>query len=172
MAGSAGEAGAAADAIGYPVVLKIVSPDIEHKTEIGGVLVGVADRDAVDRGYAELMDRAAKHRPDAAIEGVLVAPMAKEGVETIIGVMRDPVFGPAVMFGLGGVHVEVLKDVSFRLAPFDRDEAMRMIDQIRGARFSTASAARRHRTSTPWQMSSSSWLRSPRLIPTTSRRST
>jgi acyl-CoA synthetase (NDP forming) len=132
MAGSAGEAGAAADAIGYPVVLKIVSPDIEHKTEIGGVLVGVADRNAVDRGYAELMDRAAKHRPDAAIEGVLVAPMAKEGVETIIGVMRDPVFGPAVMFGLGGVHVEVLKDVSFRLAPFDRDEAMRMIDQIRG----------------------------------------
>jgi acyl-CoA synthetase (NDP forming) len=94
--------------------------------------VGLADRASVEAGYAELLKRAAHHRPDATIEGVLVAPLAKGGVETIVGVTRDPVFGPAVMFGLGGVHVEVLKDVSFRLAPFDRDEAMRMIDDIRG----------------------------------------
>ncbi|MDP3898007.1 MAG: acetate--CoA ligase family protein, partial [Mesorhizobium sp.] len=132
LTASAQQAGDAADAIGYPVVMKIVSPDIEHKTEIGGVLVGLADRAAVENGHATLLARAAEHRPDAAIEGVLVAPMAKKGVETIIGVSRDPVFGPAVMFGLGGVHVEVLKDVTFRLAPFDRDEAMRMIDDIRG----------------------------------------
>ncbi|HHZ09068.1 MAG TPA: acetate--CoA ligase family protein [Rhizobiales bacterium] len=125
-------AGAAADEIGYPVVLKIVSPDIQHKTEIGGVIVGVANRRAAEAGYATLIDRAAKHRPDARIEGVLVAPMAKKGVEVIVGVSRDPVFGPAVMFGLGGVHVEVLKDVTFRLAPFGRDEAMHMIDEIRG----------------------------------------
>ncbi len=132
VAGDAAAAGAAADEIGYPVVLKIVSPDIEHKTEIGGVMVGVADRKAAEAGYATLIERAAKHRPDAKIEGVLVAPMAKKGVEVIVGVSRDPVFGPAVMFGLGGVHVEVLKDVTFRLAPFGRDEAMRMIDEIRG----------------------------------------
>lgn len=132
VAGDAAAAGAAADEIGYPVVLKIVSPDIEHKTEIGGVMVGVADRKAAEAGYATLIERAAKHRPDARIEGVLVAPMAKKGVEVIVGVSRDPVFGPAVMFGLGGVHVEVLKDVTFRLAPFGREEAMRMIDEIRG----------------------------------------
>ena len=132
LATDARTAGDAADAIGYPVVLKIVSPDIEHKTEIGGVLVGIGDRNGVEAGYATLMDRAAKHRRDARIEGVLVAPMAKKGVEVIVGVSRDPVFGPAVMFGLGGVHVEVLKDVTFRLAPFGRGEAMRMIDEIRG----------------------------------------
>jgi len=132
IATDAGAAGAAADAIGYPVVLKIVSPDIEHKTEIGGVLVGVSDRAGVEQGFATLMQRARQHRPDATIEGVLVAPMAKKGVEVIVGVSRDPVFGPAVMFGLGGVHVEVLKDVTFRLAPFDRAEAVRMIDEIRG----------------------------------------
>ncbi len=132
MATDASQAGDAADAIGYPVVLKIVSPDIEHKTEIGGVLVGVADRADVMSGFETLLQRAAEHAPTAKIEGVLVAPMAGKGVETIIGVSRDPVFGPAVMFGLGGVHVEVLKDVAFRLAPFGRDEAMRLIDGIRG----------------------------------------
>jgi acyl-CoA synthetase (NDP forming) len=126
------EAGAAADAIGYPVVMKIVSPDIEHKTEIGGVLVGLEDRRSVIQGFATLMGRAAEQRPDAGIDGVLVAPMVRRGVETIVGVSSDPVFGPAVMFGLGGVHVEVLKDVTFRLAPFGRDEALRMIDEIRG----------------------------------------
>lgn len=132
LATGAGAAGDAADAIGYPVVLKIVSPEIEHKTEIGGVLVGVGDRAAVEAGYATLMARAREHRPDASVEGVLVAPMAGKGVEVIVGVSRDPVFGPAVMFGLGGVHVEVLKDVTFRLAPFDRDEALAMIGEIRG----------------------------------------
>lgn len=132
MATDASQAGDAADAIGYPVVLKIVSPDIEHKTEIGGVLVGVADRAAVMSGFETLLQRAVEHAPTAKIEGVLVAPMAGKGVETIIGVSRDPVFGPAVMFGLGGVHVEVLKDVAFRLVPFGRDEAIRLIDGIRG----------------------------------------
>jgi acyl-CoA synthetase (NDP forming) len=132
LAADAGAAGDAADAIGYPVVLKIVSAQIEHKTEIGGVIVGVADRSGVEKGFATLLERAAAHRPDAAIEGVLVAPMAKKGVEVIVGVSRDPVFGPAVMFGLGGVHVEVLKDVTFRLPPFGRGEAMRMIGEIRG----------------------------------------
>lgn len=132
LADSAGAAGAAAEAIGYPVVMKIVSPDIEHKTEIGGVIVGVNDRAGVEDAYRTLVDRARRHRPDARIEGVLVAPVAKKGVEVIVGTSRDPVFGPAVMFGLGGVHVEVLKDVTFRLAPFDLGEAKLMIDEIRG----------------------------------------
>ena len=132
LAADPAAAGAAADAIGYPVVMKIVSPDIEHKTEIGGVIVGVHDRASVEDAYRTLIARAANHRPDAAIEGVLVAPMAKKGVEVIVGVSRDPVFGPAVMFGLGGVHVEVLKDVTFRLAPFDLSEAQAMIGEIRG----------------------------------------
>lgn len=132
LAKTAAEAATAADDIGYPVVMKIVSPQIEHKTEIGGVLVGVMNRAAVLDGFAELMARAAMHRPDAEIEGVLIAPMVQKGVEVIVGVTRDAVFGPAVMFGLGGVLVEVLKDVVFRIAPFDRTEAMAMIDQIRG----------------------------------------
>lgn len=132
VAASADDAAAAAGRIGYPVVMKIVSPDIEHKTEIGGVLVGVAGEAEARQGHATLLDRAARLRPGARIEGVLVAPMAKPGVEVIVGVSRDPVFGPAVMFGLGGVHVEVLKDVTFRLAPFDRAEARAMIGEIRG----------------------------------------
>ena len=157
---AAEEAATAADSIGYPVVMKIVSPDIEHKTEIGGVLVGLADRNAVTEGFATLMARAAQHRPDAAIEGILVAPMAKKGVETIIGVSRDPVFGPAVMFGLGGVHVEVLKDVTFRLAPFARAEAMRMINEIRVGRSYPASAALPPRMSKRWPRC---WCGSPIL---------
>lgn len=123
---------AAARRLGFPVVMKIVSPEIEHKTEIGGVLLGLGDDAAVADGFALLMRRAAEHRPDATIEGVLVAPLAGAGVETIIGVSHDPVFGPAVMFGLGGVFVEVFEDVTFRLAPFDADEARRMIGEVRG----------------------------------------
>ncbi len=132
LATSAGEAGEAAAALGFPIVLKIVSAAIEHKTEIGGVLLGVADRAAAEAGFDELLRRARHHRPDAVVDGVLVAPMARGGVEAIAGVTRDPVFGPAVMFGLGGVHVEVLRDVRFRLAPFDRAEALAMIGEIRG----------------------------------------
>lgn len=132
LATQAEEAGDAADDLGYPVVMKIVSPDIEHKTEFGGVLVGVTDRDGVSQGFATLMSRTKIHHPKASVEGVLVAPMALDGVEVIIGVSRDPAFGPTVMFGLGGIHVEVLRDVTFRLAPFGRGEAFRMIDEIRG----------------------------------------
>ena len=126
------EAVAAWREIGGPVVLKIASPDIAHKTEIGGVMVGVDGEESVAQGFATLTRRAAKRRPDARLDGVIVAEMATGGVETVMGVVRDPVFGPAVMFGLGGVFVEVLGDVAFRLAPFGEDEARRMIDSIRG----------------------------------------
>ncbi|BCH23892.1 hypothetical protein MesoLjLc_35560 [Mesorhizobium sp. L-8-10] len=127
-----GDIRAAADAVGYPQVLKVVSADIAHKTEIGGVIVGVKDADEAEGGFAAILARAAEKRPDARIDGVMVAPMVAGGVETIAGVVSDPVFGPVVMFGLGGVFVEVLKDVTFRVAPFDTVEAHRMIREIRG----------------------------------------
>jgi acyl-CoA synthetase (NDP forming) len=130
---TAAEAVAAAEAFGFPVVLKILSPDIIHKSEIGGVLLDVADAEAVRAGFATLLDRARTAAPEARIEGVLVARQLKGGVECILGIHRDPVFGPIAMFGLGGIFVEVMKDVVFRRCPFGEDEAERMIRSIRGA---------------------------------------
>jgi acyl-CoA synthetase (NDP forming) len=115
-----------------PVVLKIASTDIAHKTEIGGVLLNLADAESVRRGFAELMARAAVRAPAAHIDGVLVAPYISGGVETILGIKRDPIFGPVIMFGLGGVFVEVLKDVALRLAPIDKTDALAMITEIKG----------------------------------------
>jgi succinyl-CoA synthetase beta subunit len=130
---SAADAVAAAQATGYPVAMKIASPDIAHKTEAGGVALNVGDAAAVREAFEALMQRVAAAVPGARIDGVLVAPMAPEGVDTIVGVSRDATFGPTVMFGLGGILVEVLKDVTFRLAPFGVEEARRMIAEIAGA---------------------------------------
>lgn len=132
IAGSPSEAAEAAEAAGFPVVMKIVSPDILHKSEIGGVILNVASREAAETACRDLLARAEAHAPEARIDGVLVAPMVSGGVETILGVVRDPVFGPVVMFGLGGIFVEVLKDVTFRIAPFGIDEARRMVREVRG----------------------------------------
>ncbi|SMF30213.1 Acyl-CoA synthetase (NDP forming) [Tistlia consotensis] len=134
LAADAEAAVAAAGALGYPVVLKIVSPDILHKTEVGGIRVGLGDAEAVRRGFAEILESVRAKRPEARIEGVMVVPMAGGGVETILGVQRDPVFGPVVLFGLGGIFTEVLEDVSLRVAPFGREEALRMIHEIRGVK--------------------------------------
>lgn len=123
----------AADRIGYPVVLKIVSPDIPHKSDIGAVLLNLGDAESVRSGFDIIQERVKAAAPDARAEGVLVAPMIGKGVETVIGLFRDPVFGPMVMFGLGGVFVEILKDVVFRPAPFGVDEARLMIAEVRGA---------------------------------------
>ena len=122
----------AAAELGCPVVLKIVSPDIAHKTEVGGVILNLLSPDAAASAAKAMLDRIAKMRPDARLAGVLIAPMCNGGIETICGVFSDPVFGPVVMFGLGGVHVEVMRDVAFRLAPFDEDEALSMVREIRG----------------------------------------
>ena len=122
----------AAGRIGYPLVMKIVSADIPHKSEIGGVLLNILNDADVHSGYATLRERAQTRAAGAHITGVLLAHQVNGGVETILGVMRDPVFGPMVMFGLGGVFVEVLKDVTFRRAPFGRDEARRMIREVKG----------------------------------------
>jgi acyl-CoA synthetase (NDP forming) len=132
LAQSAAEAQAAAQALGCPVAMKINSPDIAHKSEVGGVLLGVATPQAAAEGYTALLARVRKAAPHAKLEGVLVAPMVTDGVETILGVKRDPVFGPVVMFGLGGIFVEVMKDVSLRIAPFGVEVARAMIRQIQG----------------------------------------
>lgn len=120
-----------ASAIGFPVALKIQSADIPHKTEAGGVRIGVADAAAVAQAYDEIVANARAHVPDAKIDGVLVQEMVSGGTEVILGVNNDPLFGPAIMFGLGGIFAEVLKDVSFRLAPLTRSEALEMIREIR-----------------------------------------
>ncbi len=103
--------------------MKILSPDIVHKSEIGGVLLDVIDANAVREGFALLLDRAKTAAPTAKLDGVLVAKQLKGGVECILGIHRDPVFGPMAMFGLGGIFVEVLKDVVFRRCPFGADVA-------------------------------------------------
>jgi acyl-CoA synthetase (NDP forming) len=122
----------AAALLGYPVVLKIASPDIAHKSEIGGVLLNVATAAQVKRGFAALMEGARAKAPAARLDGVLVAPQVQGGVEVILGVSREPVFGPVVMFGLGGIFVEVLKDITLRIAPFGIEEAGRMIREVKG----------------------------------------
>ncbi|MBS0644722.1 MAG: acetate--CoA ligase family protein [Proteobacteria bacterium] len=124
---------AAAERFGYPVVMKILSPDILHKSEIGGVLLDVSDAAGVRDGFALLLERAKQAAPAARIEGVLVAKQLKGGVECIMGIIRDPVFGPMAMFGLGGIFVEILKDVVFRRCPFGEDVAEQMIRSIKGA---------------------------------------
>jgi acyl-CoA synthetase (NDP forming) len=129
---SADDAVAAAEALSYPVAMKIVSPQIMHKTEIGGVILGVSSASGARKAYDALLHRAADKAPEATIEGVMVTPMAPKGIETIIGVNRDPVFGPVVMFGLGGIFTELFQDVTFRAAPFDKLEAQRMIREVKG----------------------------------------
>lgn len=130
---SAEEAAAHAEQIGFPVVMKIASADIVHKSEIGGVLLNVADADAVREGFQTLLDNAERHVPNAKLDGVLVARQIVGGVECFMGIQRDPQFGPVAVFGLGGIFVEVLKDVVFRRCPFDRAEARDLILSIKGA---------------------------------------
>ena len=123
----------AGDSLGYPVVLKIASADIPHKSETGGVELGLDTAHAVEVAFDAVIARARASVPDARIDGVVVARMAPPGVETVLGTTLDPVFGPVVMFGLGGIFVEVTRDVTLRVAPFDVDEAHRMIGGIKAA---------------------------------------
>ena len=126
------EAVAAAESFGFPVVAKILSPDILHKSEIGGVILDLGDAGAVREAYATLLARAAERAPGARIEGVLIAKQIKGAVEMALGVARDPVFGPVAMVGLGGVFIEILKDVAFRRCPFSVADAEAMIRSLKG----------------------------------------
>src|SRR5262245_12132276 len=127
LASTAAEAAALAKELGFPVVLKISSPDILHKTEAGGVLVGLSTEDDVLAGFDTVTATARAYDPDAVIAGVQVQQQVRAGQEVIVGATTDPTFGKIVAFGLGGVLVEVLKDVTFRLAPVDAREARSMV---------------------------------------------
>jgi acetyl-CoA synthetase (ADP-forming) len=120
-----------AEEIGYPVVLKIVSPDIIHKSDVGGVMVNLRSSTDVRNAYKQIINNVKKHKPKAKIVGIMVQEMAPPSTEVIVGAVKDPQFGPAVMFGLGGIFVEVLKDVAFRVVPFTEDEAREMISEIK-----------------------------------------
>lgn len=131
LARTAAEAARRAAEIGFPVALKVVSPDIFHKSEVGGIALGLADEGAVAEAFEALLARVRSRQPDARLEGALVAQMASPGQELIVGMRRDRQFGPLIMFGLGGVYVELFRDVAFRVAPFSRAEARRMVAETR-----------------------------------------
>jgi acetyltransferase len=131
LAASADQASQFAAEIGYPVVLKIISPDILHKSDMGGVVVGVKNEKEVRQVYQDILIRARRYLPDADIWGVAVQQMVKPGKEIIVGVTRDPTFGHMIMFGLGGIYVEVLKDVQFAIAPITPSLAREMINGLR-----------------------------------------
>ena len=125
------EAAKYADGIGYPVVLKIVSPDIIHKSDAGGVVVNLKSPAEVTNAYKKILENVKKYKSDAKIVGVLVQEMAPQSTEVIVGAIKDPQFGQTVMFGLGGIFVEILKDVNFRIAPLTTDDATEMITQLK-----------------------------------------
>ncbi len=132
LAASAGDAARIASELGYPVVLKIVSSDVIHKSDVGGVEIGLASAAEVVTGYGRIIDAVRRSRPEAQVDGVLVCKQASPGVEVIVGGLVDPMFGPALMFGMGGVFAEILKDVTFRVIPITPADAREMICEVRG----------------------------------------
>lgn len=132
LARSKKEAVSTSKEMGFPVVLKINSPDVIHKSDAGGVKLGLANGTQVGKAYSDIMSSIKKAYPDARVEGISVQRMAAPGVEVIVGMSKDPQFGPVIMFGLGGILVEVLKDVSFRIVPVSERDAGEMIREIKG----------------------------------------
>lgn len=120
-----------AEKVGYPIVMKIVSPDILHKTDAGGVKIDLKNDSEVKKGFEEIIQNAKNYKKDANIIGILVQKMAPSSTEVIIGALKDPQFGQTLMFGLGGIFVEVLKDVTFRIAPIGEKDAKEMIKEIK-----------------------------------------
>jgi acyl-CoA synthetase (NDP forming) len=133
LAKSEDEAVALAKQVGFPIVMKIVSPDILHKSDAGGVKVNIQDEQGVRETYHTILAKSKAYKADANIHGIAIQEMAAWGTEVILGSVNDPSFGPTMMFGLGGIFVEVLKDVTFRVAPVGANQAVRMLDEIRGA---------------------------------------
>lgn len=131
IANSEDEAIEYADNIGYPVALKVDSPDIAHKSEANAIKLNLKNELEVDAAFEEIIQNAKEYKPDAQIKGVSVQQMLPEGIEVIVGVTNDPAFGPVIMFGLGGVFVEIFQDISFRVAPINRNDAMEMIEEIK-----------------------------------------
>jgi acetate---CoA ligase (ADP-forming) len=133
VATDAAPAAAAAERVGFPVALKVLSPNISHKSEVGGVVLRLSDGVAVKTAAAAMLERVATARPGARVEGVLVQPMVTDGKELLVGLVRDAQFGPLVMVGFGGIYVEVRGDTATRLAPLPAEEAMVMLDELRMA---------------------------------------
>ncbi|OYT56165.1 MAG: acetyl-CoA synthetase [Desulfurococcales archaeon ex4484_217_2] len=131
LAKTSDEALKIANKLGYPVVLKIVSPDILHKTDVGGVIVNIKNDKELVEAYNKILKNVREKKPEAKIEGILVQEMVPEGVEVIVGAIKDPFFGYAIMFGLGGIFVEILRDVSFRIVPLTEEDAYQMITEIK-----------------------------------------
>lgn len=131
LAKSKEEAATFAEQIGLPVVLKIVSPDIIHKSDVGGVKVNLENTDEVKSAYGKILENAKKYDASARIEGVLVQEMAPQSTEVIVGAIKDPQFGQTLMFGLGGIFVELLKDVTFRIAPVTQEDAREMVTDVK-----------------------------------------
>ncbi|MEM4718223.1 MAG: acetate--CoA ligase family protein [Desulfurococcaceae archaeon] len=123
-----------ADEIGYPIALKVVSPDITHKSDVGGVKLDLLSKHDVARGVEEILANVPKKAPNARINGVIMYKMAPQGLEVIVGGIRDDIFGPTLMFGLGGIFVEVLRDVSFRIFPISIDDAIEMLNEIKSSK--------------------------------------
>jgi len=121
-----------AEEVGYPLVLKIVSPQIVHKSDVGGVVAGIRTREEVGAAYRKILASVKEKAPDAKVIGILLEAMAAPATEVIIGSTKDAQFGPVLMFGLGGIFVEVLKDVTFRVAPITQSDAMEMITEVKG----------------------------------------
>lgn len=131
IATSAEEAVNYSNEIGYPVVLKIISPDILHKIDVGGVVLDINNKEEARKAYNQIIKTVKIHKPNATINGVLVQEMAPSSTEVIIGGIKDSQFGPTIMFGLGGTFVEVMKDVSFRIAPITKEDAQEMVTEIK-----------------------------------------
>jgi len=132
VAHSVEEAVEIAACLEYPVVLKVVSPDVIHKSDVGGVAVGLEDAQGVAVAYERIVTSVYEHVPDADIQAMLVCRQAPAGLEVIVGALQDAMFGPTLMFGLGGVFAEVLRDITFRVVPLERRDAQEMIREIRG----------------------------------------
>lgn len=125
------EAIIAAEEIGYPLVMKVISPQISHKSDIGGIKFSLQNAAEVKTAYQDMMDSISKKLPDASLKGVQLQPMLSGGKEVILGMVNDPTFGPMLMFGLGGIYVEILKDIRFAIAPVDEREAIEMVTEIK-----------------------------------------
>ncbi|MBS7526178.1 acetate--CoA ligase family protein [Fusibacter paucivorans] len=121
----------AGNQMGYPVVIKIFSKQIIHKSDAGGVIVGIQNAEALSESYDCMMQTVAERCPDAIIEGVVIQKMMSKGIEVVVGALKNEQFGPVIMFGMGGIYIEVFKDVAFRLAPITVDEAKRMIEETK-----------------------------------------
>jgi acyl-CoA synthetase (NDP forming) len=121
------------NSLGYPVVMKISSPDISHKSDVGGIILDINSEEEVKNAYYNMMNTVKQKVPDARIDGVMLQKMAEPGIEVIIGVKLDPQFGHVIMFGLGGIFVEIYKDVSFRVTPVNSEMARDMILEIKGS---------------------------------------